>query len=109
MTGTRFGIETVREAVRRRVADTSLRQVAAEIPMSFSGLRSFLEGGTPQLATRANLVAWYAERATVARSEVRREDVDMAIAFLRIYLDSSRRPQIRARKLADILKRLGSS
>jgi hypothetical protein len=107
MTGaSRFGIPAVREAVRRRVEETSLRYVAAEIPMSFSGLRSFLDGGTPQRATRARLVAWYARSRAPKAAGISREDVDAAIDLLVIYLAEDDRPLVRDRRLQEILRRL---
>jgi hypothetical protein len=106
MTGTRFGIETIREVVRRRVAETSLRQVADEIPMSFSGLRSFLRGGTPQPATRAKLVSWCVQARTKRRSVLSETDVQTAIELLRAYLYQHPSKAIQARRRAEILGRL---
>src|ERR1044071_4560951 len=80
-----FGMARIREAVAERVAASSLRAVATEIGMSWSGLRKFLRGGSPHRATAQKLLAWYhesrkqasakrlpadrAERADVDRSE----------------------------------------
>lgn len=86
MTGTRFGIETVREAVRRRVAETSLRQVAEEIPMSFSGLRSFMKGGAPQPATREKLIGWYTQSGRKRHGDIAAQDVAAAVELLRQYV-----------------------
>lgn len=104
MTGSRFGIETVREAARRRVAETSLRELADEIPMSFSGLRSFLHGGNPQAATRGKLIAWYARSRSKGRSRVAPQDVHAAIALLAEYLGEASNVAIRQRRIRDILK-----
>lgn len=49
----------LREAARRRVAETNLRSVAAEIGLSYSGLRAFLNGTEPFTSTVAKLRAWY--------------------------------------------------
>lgn len=59
MTGLRPAIAGLRDAIRRRVEETSLRAVADEVGMSFSGLRSFLEGRSPQRRTREMLMRWY--------------------------------------------------
>lgn len=107
MTGSpRFGIETIREAVRRRVAETSLRQVAEEIPMSFSGLRSFLRGGYPQQATRGKLVAWYARYRRRGESKQSRDDVEAAITLLALYLREFPSVEVRDRRLRVIVDRL---
>lgn len=106
MTGTRFGIETIREAVRRRVAETSLRQVADEVPMSFSGLRSFLHGGSPQSATRGRLVAWYIQSRRKGQGRVRREDVDGAIALLRQYVREISQTTAREKRQREIIARI---
>jgi hypothetical protein len=106
MTAQRFGLETVREALRRRVEETTLRDVADEIPMSFSGLRSFLKGGTPQPATRAKLVAWYASRRGKRLSKA---DVDAAIDLLSEFISEAGAGPARARRLRQIVERLGGS
>lgn len=106
MTGTRFGLETVREELRRSVGETSLRQVADEIPMSFSGLRSFLHGGNPQPATRDKLVSWYL-RARVKRSgHLPAVDIDAAVSLLAEYIADDERASVRTRRLNDVIGRL---
>lgn len=107
MTGSRrFSVETIREAVRRRLADISLRELAAEIPMSFSGLRSFAAGGNPHPKTRAHLVAWYATSQGDRKRRVPKADVEAAIELLRAYLDEDGREGIRSRRRAEIMRRL---
>src|SRR5437879_831944 len=100
MTGTRFGLETVRSAVRQRVAETSLREVAAEIQMSFSGLRSFLGGGRPQAATRARLATWYVRSRNKRR--IRRDDLNMAIALMSEYIRGDGHAGTISRRLAEL-------
>lgn len=100
----RFGIETVRQAVRERVAETSLRAVADEVPMSFSGLRFFLRGGTPQPATRAKLVAWFSRSRRTAR--VSAQDVDAALDLLAAYIAEGGSTQLRERRRRRVLSRL---
>lgn len=104
MTGApRFGIETVREALRRRVEERTLREVADEIPMSFSGLRFFLRGGTPQPATRAKLVAWYAQSRRGKR--VSKYDVEAAVDLLLEYVSEPASEQARDRRRRKIVER----
>lgn len=104
MTAHRFGLETVREAVSRRVEETTLRQVADEIPMSFSGLRSFLKGGTPQPATRAKLVAWYAHARGGRR--ISKRDVEAALSLIQAHIAEPPTQQLRDRRRRQIMNRL---
>ena len=63
MTGLpRLTIAVVRDAIRQRVDETSLRDIADEVGMSWSGLKSFLDGGSPQRRTREMLVRWYSSQ-----------------------------------------------
>ncbi len=52
-------LPVLREAVREAVTRTYLRAVADDIEMSFSGLRSFLDGGVPRTRTVRLLTAWF--------------------------------------------------
>ncbi|HEX6369069.1 MAG TPA: hypothetical protein VF006_09050 [Longimicrobium sp.] len=52
-------VAVLRDAVRLRVEGSSLRQVAGETDLSFSGLRSFLEGSKPQPRTLQKLQKWF--------------------------------------------------
>jgi hypothetical protein len=55
-------IEFLREALRRRVEQTSVRQVALEVKMSHGGAYNFLRGmAAPYGKTLAKLRAWYLE------------------------------------------------
>ena len=56
-------IESLREALRRRVEETSVRQVAAEVKMSHGGIYNLVQGDVvPYGKTLAKLRAWYVER-----------------------------------------------
>lgn len=106
MTGLRLSIGLVREAAAARVEASSLRDVADEVGMSFSGLRSFLAGGSPHAKTRAQLVRWYYARAATS-AEPPREDRETAIALLRVYLrDESKPKTVRERRLRELIERL---
>lgn len=54
-------VSVLREAAQRRVDETSLRTAAAEIGVSYSGLRTFLKGTDPYAPTLAKLRAWHAQ------------------------------------------------
>jgi AcrR family transcriptional regulator len=58
-------IEFLREALRRRVEKTSVRQVAAEVKMSHGGVYNLVAGtAVPYGKTLAKLRAWYLEQST---------------------------------------------
>ena len=52
-------VEVMREAARRAVDGTSLRQTAAAIGLSPTGLRKFLDGTQPYTPTVHRLREWY--------------------------------------------------
>jgi hypothetical protein len=52
-------VVVLRDAVRLRVEGSTLRAVAAEVGLSFSGLRSFLAGTKPHPRTLEKLHAWF--------------------------------------------------
>jgi hypothetical protein len=52
-------IEVLREAVRERVAATSLRRVEAETGVSYTSLRWLLAGSEPYSDNLAKLTSWY--------------------------------------------------
>lgn len=57
-------IEFLREALRRRVEKTSVRQVAAEVKMSHGGVYNLVAGTVvPYGKTLAKLRAWYLEQS----------------------------------------------
>jgi AcrR family transcriptional regulator len=52
-------VDVLREAVRERVAATSLRAVEAETGVSYTSLRWFLAGSDPYSGTLTKLTSWY--------------------------------------------------
>jgi transposase-like protein len=57
-------LDVLREAVARRVADTSVRQTAREIGLSHQALSRFIRAETePYGTTVAKIRAWYAGEA----------------------------------------------
>lgn len=107
MTGpSRLTIAVLREAVRKRVDATSLREIADEIGMSWSGLKSFRDGGAPQRQTLQKLVRWYNSQSTKSSSPSR-EDFETAIAVLVSYLRDESKPRtVRERQRQELFDRL---
>ena len=107
MTGpARLTIAGVRGAVRKRVDETSLRDVADEVGMSWSGLKSFLDGRSPQRRTRERLVQWYYSQSERSPANLR-EDVETAIALVLSYLRDELKPRaVRERRLREVIHRL---
>jgi hypothetical protein len=106
MTEPRVTIALVRAAIVKRVEDTSLREVADEIGMSFSGLRSFIEGGSPHARTRVKLMHWYYRRSR-GTSAPPREDVETAIALVLSYVEDDSTPRsVQERRRREMLERL---
>jgi len=52
-------VDTLREAVRTRVAETSQRQTAKEIGISATAIRGFVSGAEPYGRNLMKLLAWY--------------------------------------------------
>lgn len=74
--------------------------------MSFSGLRSFLEGRSPQRRTLEKLMRWYYLRST-RQVAATREDVEGAIALVLGYLHDESKPRsVRERQLREVIERL---
>lgn len=91
-----------------RCSETSLRAVADEIGMSFSGLKSFLDRDSDDVhrKTREKLVRWYYARSKHA-AIVPQEDVETAVALLRTYLRDESKPRaVRERQLRELIVRL---
>jgi hypothetical protein len=103
---TTFRLDVVLEAVRRRVAETSIRATADELGMSRSGLHVLLRGTNPHAATRAKLIAWYVERRKGgAARTVPAQDVDAALRLLVQYVVEDGRVDARTRRLHEIIRR----
>lgn len=101
----RFDIDHIREFVRERVEKMTLREIAADIGMSHSGLFSFLQGGMPYSRNRRQLMAWYV-RASHGGRAIKPEEVEAAIALLEEYIyagTSDAQAERRARELTSRL------
>lgn len=103
-----FRLDVLREAVRRRVEETSIRAVASEIGMSPSGLHVLLGGSRPHPKTREKLLSWYLaeQRRGAVGGTVSGDDVDAALRLLIRYLRSDTRSDARSRRLREIVRRL---
>jgi hypothetical protein len=101
-------LKVLRDAVRRRVEQTSIRVVAEEIGMSPSGLHILLRGSRPHPATREKLVRWYVEQrdAQETRGEpVSPVDVDVALQLLMLYVTQDARETVQRRRIREIVRR----
>lgn len=98
MTGPRIGLGSLRESVRQAVAVSSLRTVADDIGMSFSGLRSFLGGRRPQRGTLEKLSRWFMRERGGREQRETLADVEAAAALLRAYIAEAKRPESREKR-----------
>ncbi|MEX1258150.1 MAG: hypothetical protein WEG36_11085 [Gemmatimonadota bacterium] len=98
------GIAGIRRLAKKRVEETSLRAVAAEVGMSYSGLRSFLEGREPYRGTRMKLMAWHARVQHPTAESISTEAVEEALALLGRYLASLQDSKIRGTVSAELMR-----
>ena len=107
MTGAlRLTLESLREAIHKRVDETSLRATADEIGLtSYTALGKFIRGETqsPQRVTRDLMTRWYYKRAS-RESAVPQEDVEAALSVLRTWVgDASKSKAVRERRRREVL------
>lgn len=95
-------VSVLREGAQRRVDETSLRTAAAEIGVSYSGLRTFLKGTEPYAPTLAKLRAWYAQ--TVEGRAMTPERARAMLAALVEGMPPERRPEV-LREIIEALRR----
>lgn len=86
-------IDQLRRLATRRIAETSLRQVAKDIRMSPSGLQKFADGSDPYAKSIVKLRAWRARLAVASGTPVQSEDADSALQLLTTGLESEPRAQ----------------
>src|SRR5665213_3074587 len=107
-----FGIDKLREFARKRVDDSTLRDVASEIGMSFSGLRTFLDGTAPHPRTVQKLTVWYSSARTHPPKKEKkptrfdRAEVDAAIARLASFLLEENSEDRRRERYQETITRL---
>jgi hypothetical protein len=104
----RFSVETVRAAARKAVADSSLREVADQIPMTWTGLRKFINGGNPHRATADKLVGWFLRTRRGGIERFDRSEIDAAVALLTRYVAAGADEPAREKRRREIAKRLGT-
>ena len=88
-TGVITSLGELREAVRRSAEGHSLRQTATEIGMSWSGLRTFLNGTTPHPATVKKISDWYLRQSVETRENTLA--IEMALNVLAEGVNPSQR------------------
>ena len=101
-----FGVATLRTAAQRRAGETSLRSTAAEIGMSYTGLRGFLKGGKPHPETLRRLVAWYAGRSGRSAEAIHREDIEAALTLLTRYIQQAGTPALLRERVDQVIHSL---
>lgn len=104
-----LSLATIRAAAKKHADATSLRSAAADIGLSFTGFRAFLAGGKPHPKTRARLVSWYVEHRKSSRRSTRgltREDAELGVCLLGLYIRQDGREDARDRKLIDLARRI---
>lgn len=87
-------IDQLRRMVNRRIAESSLRQVAKSIRMSPSGLQKFADGSDPYAKSLVKLRAWRARLAVASGTPVQREDADSALQLLTTGLEAESKAQV---------------
>jgi hypothetical protein len=96
-----LAVDTLRQAARARVNETSLRVAAGEIGMSHRGLEGFINGARPHPQTVQKLTTWYARRAAEGAFDSSRELVDLALTILANCFPSAVRVQVRTKFAAE--------
>ena len=106
---TTIGLAAIRAAAERAAAEGSLHATAADIGMSYTGLRHFLAGGRPQRKTLRKLLEWHATRRRRpgrGGEEVSREDVEAAMVVLETYIAANGRESLRPKRVREVEERL---
>lgn len=103
------GVSAIRDAARKRAAETSGRATAVEIGMSETAFRHFLQGGKPHPGTRQKLVSWFVRLTGGPAEQIKTEDIDVALDLLVRYLADSPGPDVRRKRRAYIDQRLADS
>jgi anti-sigma factor ChrR (cupin superfamily) len=76
-------VPVLREALKQRVAESSLRVVAEEVGLSWKGIDKIIAGSNPQAATIKKLTEWYLRQS---RSQSKEPSASSAQAALSILL-----------------------
>jgi hypothetical protein len=105
----RFDIDRVRAFAKERVEMMSLRAVAADIGMSYTGLFSFLHGGEPYSRNRRQLATWYVRASHPQAKTIKPEEIDAAVALLEEYIYTGTSEAQAERRAADVVNRIMKS
>ena len=89
-TGVTTSLVELREAVQRSAGGNSLRQTATEIGMSWSGLRTFLNGTTPHPATVKKISDWYLRQSVETRENTLAVEMALNVLAERVNLSQRR-------------------
>lgn len=102
-------LAVLRDAIQRRVDETSLRETTVEIGIgSHTALRRFLRGETenPHPRTRDAMHRWYVRRV-LGEPAIPREYVETAISWLRTWTrEGPKARSVNERRLDEIVKEL---
>ena len=84
MTRAIAGVSDLRKAVQALADASSMRAAASEIGLTYTALRWFLRGGSPQSATLERLITWQASR--LSKSGPRPSDAKLAASTIGEFL-----------------------
>lgn len=101
-----FGLAAIRALAFSRSEQQSLRKVAREIGISYTGLRFFLKGSKPQSETLRRLVAWYGTAKGSGTQVVDPQDVRVAVSMLSRYLQTTPTPSQRKQRFESMIRAL---
>jgi hypothetical protein len=87
-------VDVLRDALRERVAESSLRVAGEEVGMSWKWVDKFLAGAQPQPATRRKLTEWYIRRVASRDEEPASETAQAALAILVRHLPPAERAEV---------------
>lgn len=93
-------LHVLREAARSYAEATSLREAAAAVDMSPSGLRALMAGTQPQGRTVRKLTLWYLRSGWREVRASEEEVVTVAVGLLAAHLSPEARERVRARIVA---------
>jgi predicted transcriptional regulator len=100
-----LNLDTIRATVARLAKRRkSVRRIADEIGLSYTGLRWFLDGGKPQRESRRRLMAWYAGLAKDARTRLASEELAIATQLLANRVRSATTPALKRKRTRELIR-----
>jgi hypothetical protein len=96
-------VERLRDALRQRTRETSLRAVGREVGHSWKGIEKILEGNDPHPSTLRKLTDWYLRHFVSQEEQPATETARAALAVLVYHLPVGQR-QAAAMRLLDTLQ-----